>query len=133
MLTENLMLTDICSRFDRYGKGFGLLPDKSPFNLPNPIYGIVFYVGLLILVAISPLTNQRNVALIILGLSFSSVVMSAYLGYILYAVLKDLCVVCVATYFANLVIFVAAIHRIIVITRSPVSGTPSPSSSKKTK
>src|SRR5687767_14282085 len=108
MLSEKLMLTDICSRFDRYGKGFGLLPEKSLFNLPNPIYGIIFYVGILILVAISPMTNQRNVTLIILGLSLASVLMSAYLGYILYAVLKDLCVVCVSTYVANVVLFVGA-------------------------
>lgn len=33
---------------------------------------------------------------------------SAYLGYILYAVLHDLCVVCVSTYVVNAFILVAA-------------------------
>lgn len=27
----------------RYGKGFGLLPKNSVFNIPNPLYGLAFY------------------------------------------------------------------------------------------
>jgi len=33
----------------RYGKGFGLFPKDSMFNIPNPIYGLAFYIQFAIL------------------------------------------------------------------------------------
>ena len=87
-----------------YGKGFGLVPmitgdDKHPLNQPNSLYGIVFYslFGLLYLCG----SNSRILA----TLQFYSFViacgMSCYLGYILYFVLMDLCVLCIGTYAVN--------------------------------
>jgi len=33
----------------RYGKGFGLFPKDSMFNIPNSIYGLAFYTQFAIL------------------------------------------------------------------------------------
>lgn len=95
-----------CSRVfnSKYGKGFGLVAlatgdEKHPLNQPNALYGIVFYsvLGLLYVCG----GSSRFLA----NLQFYSFVLasgvSCYLGYILYYVLRDLCVVCLSTYAVN--------------------------------
>ena len=90
-----------------YGKGFGLVAlvtgdEKHPLNQPNALYGIIFYslLGLFYLCS----GNSRFMA----NLQFYSFVlaniMSCYLAYILYFILKTLCVVCVSTYAVNLLL-----------------------------
>ena len=97
-----------CTRVfnSKYGKGFGLvslfLGEKHPLNQPNALYGIIFYSTLALLYMCGG--SSRFLA----GLQFYSFLlatgMSCYLGYILYFVLKDICVVCIATYAVNVLL-----------------------------
>merc|ERR1712212_391568 len=95
-----------CSKVftSKYGKGFGLVElitgdETHPMNQPNSLYGIIFYAlfGMLYLCSGSSnfLANLQFYSFILAN------VMSCYLGYILYFVLEDLCVLCLSTYVVN--------------------------------
>ena len=95
-----------CSRVfnSKYGKGFGLVTlltgdEKHVLNQPNAMYGIVFYslLGLLFVCG----SGSRFLANLQLFSFLLANGMSCYLGYILYFVLQDLCVVCISTYLVN--------------------------------
>jgi vitamin-K-epoxide reductase (warfarin-sensitive) len=100
-----------CSKvfMSKYGKGFGLFSKESPFNLPNPVFGIFFYVTQLF-VAMFCGRDGRLINFFIIQAIVSNF-MSVYLGYILFFVLNDLCVVCVATYVVNALMLQAGISR----------------------
>jgi len=94
-----------------WGTGFGLvskyLGSDHPLNKPNSLYGIAFYSLMLLL----SLINRKFIARIQTMLSVGSLVVSCYLGYILYFILKDLCVVCVATYAVNFLLFAFSVCK----------------------
>ncbi|UJR32097.1 hypothetical protein I4U23_019565 [Adineta vaga] len=85
----------------KYGTGFGiagtLFGKNSKLNASNGNLGIIFY-SLQILFGLIPIPLFTKFAL------FSSVlacVGSLYLAFILAFILKDLCLVCIATYIIN--------------------------------
>ncbi|XP_070573106.1 vitamin K epoxide reductase complex subunit 1-like protein 1 [Ptychodera flava] len=86
-----------------YGKGFGiigpLLGDDHILNFPNPILGIVFY-SLQLIIGQWFYANAILIQFLLYS-SIMSCIGSIYLGYILYFVLNDFCVVCIATYIVN--------------------------------
>ncbi|KAK5640872.1 hypothetical protein RI129_009419 [Pyrocoelia pectoralis] len=86
-----------------YGKGFGilgrLLGNDSVFNLPNSLYGILFY-SFLATVGFSDSTFTTTIAL---GATVLSNCASVYFASILIFILKDLCVVCVTIYVINFI------------------------------
>lgn len=107
---------------NRYGKGFGLLPEGSIFNQPNTVYGILFFSSQMILckknfnyfLYIGQTTTFEffifykvlfhRKALMIDAKLFLSILANlgnVYLAYILYFVLRDFCLVCVAFYLIN--------------------------------
>lgn len=63
----------------------------------------------------SGMTVSAMAALILMTTSILSVVGSLYLGYILYFVLKDLCVICVTTYALNFILFVLNYKRLVYL------------------
>lgn len=89
-----------------YGKGFGLLPKNSIFNIPNPIYGLVFYTQLAVLSTI----NNYYCSATVVALGILSNILSIYLAYILY-VFNVICIVCVGTYIVNATITFLAIKE----------------------
>ena len=95
-----------CSKvfMSKYGTGFGivepLLGKSSPLNVPNTIYGIVFYQ---IIIILGFMRKQLWAVKLLLILSIMSCFMNVYLGYILY-IMQDICVVCISTYFVNIVL-----------------------------
>ncbi|XP_022342990.1 vitamin K epoxide reductase complex subunit 1-like protein 1 [Crassostrea virginica] len=109
----DISATISCSKVfkSRWGKGFGLIGlligDDHPLNLPNSIFGIVFYI---LQIALT-LSSSSGLASMQLYLSVLSNVASLYLGYILYFILKDLCIVCVSTYVTNAVLLVAVYYK----------------------
>ncbi|XP_061162462.1 vitamin K epoxide reductase complex subunit 1-like protein 1 [Saccostrea echinata] len=102
-----------CSKVfkSRWGKGFGLIGlligDDHPLNLPNSVFGIVFYT---LQIALT-FSSSPVLASLQFYMSALSNVASVYLGYILYFILKDLCVVCMSTYITNAVILVAIYNK----------------------
>jgi vitamin-K-epoxide reductase (warfarin-sensitive) len=101
-----------CSKvfLSEYGKIFsslGVIPKDSALDQPNACYGILFYsivssVGALAHVDKISTSLAKDILLIC---ATSSVLLSAYLSYILAEVLQDVCVVCFSTYVVNFLLF----------------------------
>lgn len=99
-----------CSKvfLSEYGKIFsslGIIPKDSILDQPNAVYGIVLY-ALVYTVATThkklPTTLAQDILLVC---ATASVLLSAYLSYILSEVLQDVCVVCFSTYVVNFILF----------------------------
>merc|ERR1712061_16258 len=97
-----------------YGRGFGIVGklmgnDSHPLNVPNSIYGIVFYslMGMLFILG----SNYRYLVSFQFYMLIVANCMSIYLGYLLYAVLKTLCVVCISTFGVNLMLLLTMYCR----------------------
>ncbi|KXJ29143.1 vitamin K epoxide reductase complex subunit 1 [Exaiptasia diaphana] len=97
-----------CSKVfaSKYGTGFGLvepvLGKNSQLNVPNSIFGILFYT----LVCLIGFSSSKFAAFLNLAFSIASCFGSLYLGYILYFVLHDVCLVCLSTYVVNALLLV---------------------------
>jgi len=100
-----------------YSKGFGILGyifgETSPIYQSNGFYGLIFYAA----TAAFSLYPAQLFAKIYLVLTISSLIISAYLGYILFYVLEDLCVVCISTYLFNCALFILSIRNFRAIQR----------------
>ncbi|GBP82362.1 Vitamin K epoxide reductase complex subunit 1 [Eumeta japonica] len=88
-----------CSRVltSEYSKGFGIIPHGSAFEVPNCIYGIIFYCLLIFLTTY----EDKRIVQLQFFLALGSLATSVYLAYLLMFVLHDLCVVCVSTFIIN--------------------------------
>ncbi|XP_077596732.1 vitamin K epoxide reductase complex subunit 1-like protein 1 [Stigmatopora nigra] len=106
-----------CSKVfsSRWGRGFGLIGsifgNDSALNQPNSVYGIGFYAFQLLL----GMTVSAMAALILMMTSILSVMGSLYLGYILYFVLEDLCIICITTYVLNFILFILNYKRLVYL------------------
>lgn len=101
-----------CSKVltSEYAKLFsylGLIPQDSVFNQPNTIYGIVYYVAFG--VTYRHFRDYDWGKLLLMGLTTASMILCAYLAYILTVKLSDICIVCYLTYLCNIVMFVSAV------------------------
>lgn len=76
--------------------------DNSVLVQPNSIYGLMFYPTAMIAAFI----DAKNV---FLAMAVASCIGSCYLGYILYFVLHDVCIVCFSTYAVNIGLLVCAL------------------------
>ena len=61
------------------------------------------------------MTVSAMAALILMTTSILSVMGSMYLGYILYFVLEDFCVICVTTYVLNFILFLLNYKRLVYL------------------
>ncbi|CAH0398389.1 unnamed protein product [Chilo suppressalis] len=88
-----------CSRVltSEYSKGFGIIPKESALEVPNCIYGTLFYCFMIFLATFDHIGVNRLQLL----LSLVSCASSVYLAYLLAFVLHDICLVCISTYFIN--------------------------------
>ena len=99
-----------CSKvfLSEYGKIFshlGLIAKDSIVDFPNAFFGSVFYLLIAFIYYVSK-TSKKSLALnMLLSLAVISMVLSAYLSYILTFILQDVCVVCYSTYICNILIF----------------------------
>ena len=86
----------------------GLIPKNGIFDHSNALYGALFYT-ILIFMASQSQQLRRFRSEILLLLSTLSMILSAYLSYVLCEILRDICVVCFATYSINLGIFISCL------------------------
>ena len=61
------------------------------------------------------MTVSAMAALILMTTSILSVMGSMYLGYILYFVLEDFCIICVTTYVLNFILFLLNYKRLVYL------------------
>ncbi|RUS89762.1 hypothetical protein EGW08_002465 [Elysia chlorotica] len=103
-----------CSRVltSRYSKGFGLVEKifskTSLLNQPNSVYGMAFYTFMATLAVSSSSSSAvvQTIAGIVANLG------SVYLGYILFFILQDFCVVCVSLYVVNFFLLVISVMKL---------------------
>ncbi|XP_053684586.1 vitamin K epoxide reductase complex subunit 1 [Sabethes cyaneus] len=114
-ISEHISCTKVFT--SAYGRGFGLVGpvfgEQSALNLPNGFYGIFYYF----LMAGLSFSNNLRVAYFATYLIGLSNILSIYLAYLLYFVLKDLCVVCVTTYAVNLISLIVAMQKVHIMVR----------------
>ncbi|KAJ8043613.1 Vitamin K epoxide reductase complex subunit 1-like protein 1 [Holothuria leucospilota] len=102
-----------CSKVftSKYGRGFGLIEPilgKDNFlNVPNSIYGLVFYSLQMYLCTV----HTPRASLFMLVNSLLSNAGSIYLACILYFVLEDACVVCISTYMVNFLLLLLSVMK----------------------
>ncbi|XP_013781109.1 vitamin K epoxide reductase complex subunit 1-like protein 1 [Limulus polyphemus] len=96
----------------KYGRGFGLLSyivgSDSQLNIPNSLFGIVFYI---LQMALGQSTNPF-LTKVEISSAFVSNLGSLYLAYILYFILHDFCVLCVSTYVVNALLLACACYKL---------------------
>ncbi|CAI9590469.1 unnamed protein product [Staurois parvus] len=112
-ISERVRCSSVLS--SRWGRGFGLLGSifgkDSVMNQPNSVFGLIFYLLQMLL----GMTVSAVAALVLMSSSIVSVVGSLYLAYILYFVLKDFCVICVATYLLNFILLIINYKRLVYL------------------
>jgi len=95
----------------------------KPFvaELPNPVPGLFFYV-LMYWLGTSRAASVGAAKVAIVN-AVVSLIVSAYLGYVLAYILNDFCVVCVSTYFVNIILLISSIRwrRRLLATKSKKS------------
>ncbi|KAK2157835.1 hypothetical protein LSH36_184g12050 [Paralvinella palmiformis] len=95
-----------CSRVltSEYSRGFGFMSQivgqKSVLNMPNCIMGIIFYLIQLITGLLPYLWTYH----LLFYISIASCISSLYLAYVLFFVLREVCIVCMSTYVVNFVL-----------------------------
>ncbi|XP_012220287.1 vitamin K epoxide reductase complex subunit 1-like protein 1 [Linepithema humile] len=103
-ISEHISCTKVF--MSEYGKGFGLIPKNSIFNIPNSLYGLAFYTQ----VAILSMINNYTCSAAVVVLGILSNIGSIYLAHILY-IFNDICVVCISTYIVNAAITYFSIKK----------------------
>jgi len=98
-----------CTRVSRsvYGRGLGLIDPHGPLaflSLSNALYGMLYYLFMLLLQlpSLFPVPRFRALALLASSVSLFT---SLYLAIILFFVLKDVCIVCISCYAVNAALF----------------------------
>ncbi|XP_025089274.1 vitamin K epoxide reductase complex subunit 1-like [Pomacea canaliculata] len=103
-----------CSRVltSRWGRGFGLvdkvLSKDSILNQPNSIYGLAFYF----FQATLAFNSTFSGSVVQLVAAFLANLGSIYLGYILFAIIQDICIICIATYILNFFLLICSIVKV---------------------
>lgn len=105
-----------CSRVltSRWGRGFGLLESDSPLNLPDSLFAVIYYCLSILLYqsyASKTIARLRVILSVITNLG------SVYLGYVLYFILHDICVVCCGMYVINFILLICNL-KLLTITKA---------------
>ncbi|XP_014674465.1 PREDICTED: vitamin K epoxide reductase complex subunit 1-like, partial [Priapulus caudatus] len=106
-----------CSKVltSRYGRGFGVLEYATGkdhwLNQPNSVFGVIFYTMFMIIGE----SRKLSVSNLQVYMAISSNFMSIYLACILFFILEDFCIVCVATYVINFVLLLLAFKKLYLV------------------
>ncbi len=96
------------SEYGRLLSYWGLVEANSPLDRPNAEYGAILYTTMFLFMKVIRFSFSDDLLLL---MSVFSLLSSVYLGYILYFVLKDACIVCISTYIVNICMFIAIVGR----------------------
>jgi vitamin-K-epoxide reductase (warfarin-sensitive) len=84
------------------------LPADHKLNVPNTYYGVLFYIAIMLYTKF-PFTLIPFREVLLMAASSFSLVACCGLAYIMYFKLKDVCIVCMATWAVNVGIFCCAL------------------------
>lgn len=109
----NSLVSCSAAFFSDFGRGFGLLPEPLAFR--NPVFGVLFYTTVLILILLGhKLQNAR----LLVALAILSNLGSLFLGFVLTFVLRVACLVCISTYVINFLLLKFTWRRLKLIQHS---------------
>ncbi|KAH9489332.1 Vitamin K epoxide reductase complex subunit 1-like protein 1 [Bulinus truncatus] len=103
-----------CSRAltSRYSKGFGLVEkifsNTSILNQPNTVYGMAYYA----FQATLAMSQTSSAAVVQTAFSIAANIGSVYLGYILFYIIRDFCIICVSTYAVNFLMLIVILIKL---------------------
>lgn len=100
-INERMSCTRVLT--SRWGRGFGLFNPDSPLNLPDSLFGLMYYCLSLVL---NQSYKSQNIAGLRVILAILTNLGSIYLSYILHFVLHDICVVCLGMYTVNFILLI---------------------------
>jgi vitamin-K-epoxide reductase (warfarin-sensitive) len=106
-----------CSKVftSRFGKGLGivgpLFGEDSPLYQSNGVYGMVMYSAFVFF----SLFPYRFCAKICVIMGIIANIVSAYLAYILFFIIEDICVVCISTYTIGFFLLIASLKNLSAI------------------
>jgi vitamin-K-epoxide reductase (warfarin-sensitive) len=106
-----------CSRVltSRWGRGFGLFNPDSFFNIPDSLFGLIYYCLSLIL---NRSYTSKTIARLRVIFSIITNLGTIYLGYILYFILQDICFVCCGMYLVNFILLICN-FKLLTMTTTP--------------
>ncbi len=86
----------------------GLVPSHHVLDIPNAALGFIFYI--------LAFAHTLFPATLLLALSTGALAFSAFLAYVLMFILKDFCLICVASYVLNTAIFAGSARNFLKAT-----------------
>jgi vitamin-K-epoxide reductase (warfarin-sensitive) len=111
-ISERMSCTRVLT--SRWSRGFGLFNADSPLNLPDSLFGLMYYCLSLVL---NRSYTSKNIAYLRVLFSIITNLGSIYLSYILYFILHDVCVVCCGMYIVNFILLICNL-KLLTITNS---------------
>ena len=102
----------LTSKYGHMAKLLFNLSENSILNKSNAEYGLLFYIGMLLLSLLPSTIIPYHSQLFFLG-TLSSVLASLGLAWILYAKLRNFCLICVTMYFINSLLLISSIADLV--------------------
>jgi vitamin-K-epoxide reductase (warfarin-sensitive) len=99
----------LTSNYKNIFAALNLIPSDSIFNRLNCEYGVVFYLVIFIAYQLSKRFSIFKTVLLLI--TSVGMILSVILGYIMITILKTLCLICIGTYLANLLLLFIAIEE----------------------
>lgn len=107
------------SKYGRMMSLLGVVPNGHALDLPNAAYGCFFYVCAFFHNDLTFLPRTARAVLMLLA-SCLAAASSIWLGYVLYFILHDACIVCISTYVLNTILLIASISAVFSACFPPV-------------
>ncbi|CAL1537050.1 unnamed protein product [Lymnaea stagnalis] len=85
-----------------------IFSNTSILNQPNTVYGMAYYT----FQATLALNPSSSTAVVQTVFSVVANIGSVYLGYILFYIIRDFCIVCVSTYLVNFLMLIVILIKL---------------------
>lgn len=106
-ISETVSCTDVfSSEQGRIWSHLGLIDKGSILDQPNAVYGVIFYILYYLIYHFG--RKASALRSVILVMATGSMVLSAYLSFVLAKVLHIQCIVCFSIYICNFLLFIAS-------------------------
>ena len=99
------------SKYSRMMKLIFDLKKDNIFNLPNTYYGVLFYIAIIIY-PLYPFNLIPFREALLFAISVFSILLCFLLAFILYFKLRNCCIICIAIYIVNIVIYYIACNEL---------------------
>lgn len=103
----------LSSEYSRMLLHSGLVSKNSILNQLNAVYGLLFYLVAFVFFRLSKHSSLARLGFFLLSLF--ALIVSGVLGFIMFNILQNLCLICVGTYITNITIFLISLLQFIQV------------------